>query len=112
MHKPRPIVLPMVLTVAFAASSAAADGPASAPDRASFTVTDAPARITRNGGSTAETPNADEAYRVVFDDDPLQAGGLGPIGARIAIMTRAARATLIRPRTAFVVELVKTVEQL
>ena len=51
-------------------------------------------------------------YLVNFDDDPLEAGGLGPIGARIPVMVRAARATLIRPRTAFVAELLKSVEHL
>jgi hypothetical protein len=51
-------------------------------------------------------------YRVNFDDDPLEADGLGPIGARIAVMARASRATLIRPRTAFVAELLKSVEHL
>jgi hypothetical protein len=51
-------------------------------------------------------------YRVNFDDDPLTADGLGPIGARIAVVSRASRATLIRPRTAFVAELLKSVEHL
>jgi hypothetical protein len=51
-------------------------------------------------------------YRVNFDDDPLAAEGLGPLGARIAVMERASRATLIRPRTAFVAELLKSVEHL
>jgi hypothetical protein len=51
-------------------------------------------------------------YRINFDDDPLAADGLGPIGARIAVMASASRATLIRPRTAFVAELLKSVEHL
>ncbi len=51
-------------------------------------------------------------YHYSFDDDPLQAGGLAPLVSRIAIAMRASRATLIRPRTAFVVELCKSVEHL
>ena len=67
------------------------------------TVTDAVAYRTEATAS---------GYRVNFDDDPLTAEGLGPIGARIAVMQRASRATLIRPRTAFVAELLKSVEHL
>lgn len=58
------------------------------------------------------TAATSSGYRVNFDDDPLEAGGLGPIGARIPVMARASHATLIRPRTAFVVELLKSVEHL
>lgn len=51
-------------------------------------------------------------YSVAFDDDPLQAGGIGGVTTRIAIVERASRSTLIRPRTAFVIELLKSVEKL
>ncbi len=63
--------------------------------------------------SSAPTATKNESgYRYNFDDDPLQAGGLGPLGSRITLMARVARATLIRPRTAFVAELLKSVEHL
>ena len=50
------------------------------------------------------------AYR--FDDDPLQAGGLGAIGALIGSMGHTMRVTLIRPRTEFVGAMIKSVENL
>jgi hypothetical protein len=58
------------------------------------------------------TSPSSTGYAVVFDDDPLQAGGIGGVSARIAIVERASRSTLIRPRTAFVIELLKSVEKL
>ncbi len=61
--------------------------------------------------SPAATQDQDGiAYK--FKDDPLQASGLGPLGASCPVLRRAARATLIRPRTAFVMELLKSVEHL
>ena len=62
--------------------------------------------------STPATTANERGYVYNFGDDPLQAGGLEPIGARIQVARYAARATLIRPRTAFVVELLKSVEHL
>jgi hypothetical protein len=56
--------------------------------------------------------HSEDGYTYKFNDDPLQAGGLGPLGARISVARSAVRATLIRPRTAFVVELLKSVEHL
>ena len=47
-----------------------------------------------------------------FDDDPLNAGGFGPNDATIRVRARAARTTLIRPRTSFVPEMLKSVENL
>ena len=49
---------------------------------------------------------------VVFPDDPLAAGGLGPNDARIHVMPSPKRVTLIRPRTNFVMEMLKSVEAL
>jgi hypothetical protein len=63
-------------------------------------------------GSTPRTTTEGDGYRYAFDDDPLTAGGLGPLGARILIATRADRSTLIRPRTQFVIDLVRSVEKL
>ena len=54
----------------------------------------------------------EEGYGYSFDDDPLNAGGFGPNDATIRVRPRAARATLIRPRTTFVPEMLKSVENL
>ncbi len=54
----------------------------------------------------------DDGYGYEFDDDPLSAGGFGPNDARIRVRRGAQRATLIRPRTHFIPELLKSVENL
>jgi hypothetical protein len=59
----------------------------------------------------AET-KSDEGYGYSFDDDPLNAGGFGPNDATIRVRAKAARTTLIRPRTTFVPEMLKSVENL
>jgi hypothetical protein len=59
---------------------------------------------------TSSSSAADYSYR--FRDDPLSATGFDATFPRIFVMARADRATLIRPRTAFVVELLKSVETL
>ena len=51
-------------------------------------------------------------YGYTFSDDRLLADGFGPTYPRIAVRSYRGRATLIRPRTAFVIELLKTVETL
>ena len=53
-----------------------------------------------------------DGYGYSFDDDPLSAGGFGPNDATIRVRPRAARTTLIRPRTSFVPEMLKSVENL
>jgi hypothetical protein len=53
-----------------------------------------------------------EGYGYSFDDDPLNAGGFGPNDAQIRVRPKAARTTLIRPRTSFVPEMLKSVENL
>jgi hypothetical protein len=62
--------------------------------------------------STPAATKDPQGYQYNFGDDPLQAAGLEPLGARIRVASRAARATLIRPRTAFVLELLKSVEHI
>jgi len=68
------------------------------------------------GHASADPKHSDtkriDAYTYTFLDDPLDAGYFGPNDTRCFGTIRAMRATLIRPRTAFVVELVKTVEHL
>lgn len=54
----------------------------------------------------------DDGYGYSFEDDPLNAGGFGPNDATIRVRARAARTTLIRPRTSFVPEMLKSVENL
>ena len=51
-------------------------------------------------------------YRYVFTDDVMQAGAVTPDDPRIVVTARAVRVTLIRPRTTFVVELLRSVETL
>lgn len=70
------------------------------------------------GGGVKETPaGADaggggEGYGYEFEDDPLAAGGFGPNDATIKVRPKAARTTLIRPRTSFVPEMLKSVENI
>jgi hypothetical protein len=68
----------------------------------------------RAGDTPAVTSTTTDAkgYGFVFRDDPLQAAGLGGVAPRIAVVVHASRETLIRPRTAFVVEMLKSVENL
>jgi hypothetical protein len=54
----------------------------------------------------------DEGYGYEFSDDPLAAGGFGPNDATIRVRSGPVRTTLIRPRTSFVPEMLKSVENL
>ena len=54
----------------------------------------------------------DGGYGYEFSDDPLNAGGFGPNDATIRVRPGAVRSTLIRPRTSFVPEMLKSVENL
>ena len=54
----------------------------------------------------------EESYGYEFSDDPLNAGGLGPSDATIRVRPRPVRTTLIRPRTSFVPEMLKSVENI
>ena len=70
-------------------------------------------RARRAGGSRAATAsggNGDYGYK--FDDDPLSAGGFGPNDATIRVRPGPVRTTLIRPRTSFVPEMLKSVENI
>lgn len=51
-------------------------------------------------------------YGYEFSDDPLNAGGFGPNDATIRVRPGPVRTTLIRPRTSFVPEMLKSVENL
>src|SRR6476620_4144285 len=54
----------------------------------------------------------DSGYGYEFTDDPLNAGGFGPNDATIRVRPGPIRTTLIRPRTSFVPEMLKSVENL
>jgi len=67
------------------------------------------------GGGGAKATGAggkDEGYGYEFSDDPLAAGGFGPNDATIRVRPGPVRTTLIRPRTSFVPEMLKSVENL
>jgi hypothetical protein len=70
---------------------------------------DAPAAATTPaaGGSSG---TGDYGYK--FEDDPLSAGGFGPADATIRVRPGPVRTTLIRPRTSFVPEMLKSVENI
>lgn len=63
-------------------------------------------------GAKATSGRGDEGYGYEFSDDPLAAGGFGPNDATIRVRPGPVRTTLIRPRTSFVPEMLKSVENL
>lgn len=72
----------------------------------------APIASAQGKAAAKEGKSGDEGYGYTFDDDPLNAGGFGPNDATIRVRPRAARTTLIRPRTSFVPEMLKSVENI
>ncbi|MBI4701499.1 MAG: hypothetical protein HY744_10125 [Deltaproteobacteria bacterium] len=58
------------------------------------------------------TGGKDAGYGYEFADDPLTAGGFGPNTATIRVRPGPVRRTLIRPRTSFVPEMLKSVENI
>jgi hypothetical protein len=60
----------------------------------------------------AKTTEGKDGYGYEFSDDPLAAGGFGPSDATIRVRPGPVRTTLIRPRTSFVPEMLKSVENL
>jgi hypothetical protein len=71
---------------------------------------DAPAAGAGGAGGNAGSPAGDYGYK--FEDDPLAAGGFGPADATIRVRPGPVRTTLIRPRTSFVPEMLKSVENI
>jgi hypothetical protein len=61
-------------------------------------------------GGAAGGNGGDYGYK--FEDDPLAAGGFGPSDATIRVRPGPVRTTLIRPRTSFVPEMLKSVENI
>ena len=60
----------------------------------------------------ANSFHTDNGYGYEFDDDPLAAGGFGTNESMIKVRPMAARTTLIRPRTSFVYERLKSGENI
>lgn len=60
----------------------------------------------------AKETSGGDGYGYEFDDDPLAAAGFGPNDSRIRVRKGAQRSTLIKPRTQFINELLKSVENL
>src|SRR6516225_6574619 len=63
-------------------------------------------------GAAAGGSGAAGDYGYKFEDDPLSAGGFGPADATIRVRPGPVRTTLIRPRTSFVPEMLKSVENI
>ncbi|MBN1609969.1 MAG: hypothetical protein JW940_25300 [Polyangiaceae bacterium] len=68
--------------------------------------------VTTAAFAQVNTRDTNDGYGYEFDDDPLNAGGFGPNDATIRVRAKAARTTLIRPRTSFVPEMLKSVENI
>lgn len=49
---------------------------------------------------------------VIFTDDPMTAPGMGPLGDPIKVRPSAVRMMLLRPRTNFIMQMLKSVENL
>ncbi len=67
------------------------------------------------GGGDVKTTGGgkdDNGYGYEFKDDNLSAGGFGPNDSSIRVRAGGVRPTLIRPRTSFVPEMLKSVENL
>lgn len=69
----------------------------------------APGAGSKAGAASGGSGNG---YGYEFTDDPLNAGGFGPNDATIRVRPGPVRTTLIRPRTSFVPEMLKSVENL
>jgi hypothetical protein len=63
------------------------------------------------GNANAATGGTGD-YGYKFEDDPLSGGGFGPADATIRVRPGPVRTTLIRPRTSFVPEMLKSVENI
>ena len=60
----------------------------------------------------AKSGDDGDGYGYEFEDDPLSANAFGPNDATIRVRQGPVRRTLIRPRTSFVPEMLKSVENL
>ncbi len=95
-----------LFAAAFVLSSTAAFAQQPGAAAGGVKATGAPAAGGAAGGKD------DGGYGYGFSDDPLAAGGFGPNDATIRVRPGPVRTTLIRPRTSFVPEMLKSVENL
>jgi len=72
----------------------------------------ASAALAQPKAGAAGAGKKEDGYGYEFSDDPLNAGGFGPNDATIRVRPGPVRTTLIRPRTSFVPEMLKSVENL
>jgi len=56
--------------------------------------------------------NGTSGQDITFKDDPMTAGGIDPKGVVITVRPSAVRMMLLRPRTQFISEMLKSVENL
>ena len=75
-------------------------------------TTSAVAQDKAAAGAPKAAGGKEDSYGYEFSDDPLSAGGFGPNDATIRVRPGPVRTTLIRPRTSFVPEMLKSVENL
>ena len=59
-----------------------------------------------------DSKQSDKGYGYTFEDDPLNSGVSGLTGFVLKVRPKGAREVLLRPRTSFVPELLKSVEAL
>jgi hypothetical protein len=62
--------------------------------------------------AAAKTDTSEKGYGYAFEDDPLQSGVAGTTGFVLKVRPKGAREVLLRPRTSFVPEMLKSVEAL
>jgi len=75
-------------------------------------VTTAESSWAQDAANTKAETGGNGDYGYKFEDDPLSAGGFGPADATIRVRPGPIRTTLIRPRTSFVPEMLKSVENI
>jgi hypothetical protein len=80
---------------------------------ASAEETDAAKKDKAKPAAAAVQDKKDEkGYGYAFEDDPLQSGVAGTMGFVLKVRPKGAREVLLRPRTSFVPEMLKSVEAL
>jgi hypothetical protein len=65
-----------------------------------------------SSGASGSSGTIEGDYGYVFSDDPMQAGAYTPSDPRIVVARHVVCTQLIRPRRAFVVEMLRSVESL
>lgn len=76
-----------------------------------FVLAAAPA-LAEEPAATGRSASDSRGYGYTFEDDPLTSGVAGTTGFVLTVRPKGAREVLLRPRTSFVPELLKSVEAL